>query len=104
MPCHHTINKYDRSTPYTFYEVEKRKETIKEKTKTKKTNQKRKTKNEKNMKEKLKETICRAPPPQARWPTLEKERAGKKKEKEQKEQKHHCDVVLWPQNLYLFYE
>ena len=49
-------------TPYTFYEIEKIKETIKEKTektktKSKETDQKRK---KKKMKAKLEETVCRA--------------------------------------------
>ena len=44
IPCHHTINSLDTTgTTYTFYEMEKRKETIKEKTKTNKTNRKMKT-------------------------------------------------------------
>ena len=59
-------------TTYIFYEIEKQKETIKEKK-----NQKRQIEREKQKRKgKIEEPICRPPPPsQAGWPTLEKEQA-----------------------------
>ena len=76
--CHHVIILDTTGTTYTFYGIEKRKETIKEKAKTKKTNQRRKRK---KVKAKTKRNNLSCPPPQARWPTLEKERAGEKRKK-----------------------
>ena len=65
----------------TFYEIEKRKETKKEQT-LKKTNRKRR---KKRKKETIKQTNCRAPPPQAMWQTLE----SKKLKKKRMEERYH---------------
>ena len=78
MPCHHAIIVMDTTgTTYTLYEIEKQKETIKEKTKTKNPNRIRKRKTNKSQNQKKQSVV--PPPAQAKWPTLRRGRAGKKK-------------------------
>ena len=71
MRCHVVILD-TTDTTYTFYEIEKRKDT-KKKTRTKKTNRKKKRK-------KLKGRTV-VPPPQGMWQTLDKNELEKEEEK-----------------------
>ena len=78
MQCHAII--LDTTcTTYTFYEIEKRKET-------KKTHEQRRRvgREEETKIKKVEETNCRAPPPQAMWQTLEKNDLEKKRNKKKK--------------------
>ena len=68
MKCHVIILDMTGTTYTSIYEIEKRRETIKEKTKKEDKSKEKKKKMKK--KNKIEETNCRAPPPQASWQTL----------------------------------